>query len=378
MQGEGKIKVLQCIRQGKIGGGESHLLSLVENIERSVFDPVVLSFTDGPMIDRLQQLGVRTKVIYTEKPFDISKRKEVRRFIADEGVQLIHAHGTRAGSNVLWAAKKLKIPLIYTVHGWSFHQGQNAVVKKLRILGERYITQNATVNISVSESNRQTGVECIPSFKSVVINNGIDGHKFNPNGSFKDVRAELGIAPEKVLILFLARFTFQKQPLALLEAFKTASQHNPNLHLLMVGDGEQKEKAELYIASENLSNKVTLVTFRQDVADILHCADIYVLPSLWEGLPIGLLEAMAMGKAIIASDVDGTREVMQDGVNGWVINTETLVAGVANALEKLGEDEELRQKLGREAQRMIASRFDVKKMTTEIESVYRRLANKLQ
>src|SRR5450432_82617 len=68
MKTKGKIKVLECIRQGKIGGGESHLLNLVENLDRERFDPIVLSFTDGPMIDRLKQMGVETHIIFTEKP----------------------------------------------------------------------------------------------------------------------------------------------------------------------------------------------------------------------------------------------------------------------------------------------------------------------
>src|ERR1700739_1426094 len=97
-----QIKVLECIRQGQIGGGESHLLSLVENLDQSKFQPIVLSFTDGPMIERLNKMGVETHVIYTEKPFDVSKWKKVKQLLKQKDIQLVHAHGTRANSNVLW------------------------------------------------------------------------------------------------------------------------------------------------------------------------------------------------------------------------------------------------------------------------------------
>ncbi|WP_315816901.1 glycosyltransferase [Paraflavitalea speifideaquila] len=100
-----KIRILETIRQGQIGGGESHLLSLVENLDKDRYEPVVLSFTEGPMVDRLKAMGIQTEVIYTEKPFDISKWKRVKAFIEANNIQLVHAHGTRANSNVFWATK---------------------------------------------------------------------------------------------------------------------------------------------------------------------------------------------------------------------------------------------------------------------------------
>ena len=169
-----KIRVLECIRQGQIGGGESHLLSLVENLDKTQFEPAVLSFTDGPMIERLKQMGIPVHIIHTTKPFDVLKWKTVKKFIREQNVDLIHAHGTRANSNILWAAKSLGIPVIYTVHGWSFHPDQTPFTRKIRITGEKYLTSRSDLNISVSASNQQTGKDFIPSFHSVVINNGID------------------------------------------------------------------------------------------------------------------------------------------------------------------------------------------------------------
>src|SRR5579871_2763006 len=102
-----KIRVLECIRQGKIGGGESHLLSLTAHLDRTRFEPVVLSFTDGPMIERLREMGVETRLIHTEKPFDFRIWRQVKRLLEAEAPDIVHAHGTRANSNVLWAARSL-------------------------------------------------------------------------------------------------------------------------------------------------------------------------------------------------------------------------------------------------------------------------------
>ncbi len=365
-----KIKVLECIRQGQIGGGESHLLSLVENMDRNRFEPVVLSFTPGPMVDRLKEMGVETHVIYTERPFDIFKWKKVKDFIRDKKIDLVHAHGTRANSNVLWASKKLQIPVIYTIHGWSFHPDQKMIVQKLRIAGEKYLTSKSDLNISVSKSNQQSGKEFIKSFHSEVVNNGIDLQKFNPDKPHKDIRKKLGISTEEILVLFIARFTHHKQPLTLINAFSKALKNYPEMHLLMVGDGDQKDQATQLIQSLNLEKKITLLPFRQDVPDVLASADIYVLPSLWEGLPIGLLEAMSMQKAIIASNVDGTSEIIENNVNGILVQTDELIENTANAIVSLCKNKTLRQAYQQKAKETIAEKFNASTMTRQIEQLY--------
>jgi len=371
-----KYRILETIRQGQIGGGESHLLSLVENLDKSVFEPVVLSFTPGPMIERLKEMGIQTHVIYTEKPFDMSKWKQVKTFVESENIQLVHAHGTRANSNVYWAAKKLNLPLVYTIHGWSFHDDQNPIVKKIRVLGEKVLTRKSDVNISVAASNQATGKQYFKDFESVVINNGINQQKFNPDSALKNVREELHIPATDPLVVFVARFIHQKQPLVLIKAFAKASQQLPSLKLLLVGDGDQKEEALQLVKTLGIQEQVIFQQFRQDVPDVLAAGDIYVLPSLWEGLPIALLEAMAMGKAIIATAADGTREVIQHNANGILLPMENVEDNLAAAIVDLANDPAKRKKLGDAARATISERFSADKMTREIEQIYLKLLKK--
>lgn len=365
-----RLKVLECIRQGLIGGGESHLLVLMENIDRSRFDPVVLSFTGGPMIDKLNELGIKNYVIPSLRPFDVTVWGKVKKLMVEEGIELVHVHGSRANSNILWAARSLNIPVVYTVHGWSFHQDQHFLVRNLRVMGEKYLTSRTDLNISVSESNKQSGRQFIKGFESVVVNNGIDQKRFDPKKTYKDIRKEFNIPAEKVLVLFLARFTAHKQPLALIKAFTGAVQRNNRLHLLMVGDGDQKQEAVELIAKEGTGDQITLVPFRLDVPDIIAAADIYVLPSLWEGLPIALLEAMAMGKAVIGTKVDGTSEVIQDQENGLLIPTENLVKELEEKLVLLSQDETLRRSLQQKAITTVNEKYNAVNMTRQIEGLY--------
>lgn len=243
-------------------------------------------------------------------------------------------------------------------------------MRNIRVLGEKYLTSKTNCNISVSASNQQSGKKFIPSFKSVVINNGIDQNKFNPSKQFKNVRAELGIDAGKILVLFIARFTSHKQPLGLLKAFAKAFQQNNNLHLLMVGDGDEKAAALQMVTEENIQDAVTFQSFRQDVPDVLAAADIFVLPSLWEGLPIGLLEALAMGKAVIATNVDGTSEIIEHQKNGLLIETKNLVEDLTKALVLLASDERQRQSFSQAAINTVHQKYNASVMTRSIETLY--------
>jgi glycosyltransferase involved in cell wall biosynthesis len=368
------VKIIQCIRQGLVGGGETHLLSLMTHIDRSRFAPFVLSFTDGPMIQQLRSIDVPVEIIETTKAFDWKVWSKIRRLMAQHRFDLAHAHGTRAASNLLTPSRQLKTPLVYTIHGWSFHQDQNKLVYQLRKTGERYICQRSAANISVSASNQQTGKKEIgQAFHSSVINNGIDPQKFHPGNQYADIRNELGIPADALLFLFLARFTNHKQPLTLIRAFKLLLADYPDAKLLMVGEGDQRAEGEQLAAQLQLSDQIIFSDFRSDVPAILYAADVYVLPSLWEGLPIGLLEAMAMEKAVIGTNVDGTREVIQHGINGILAETNKRVEDLATAMGQLAANPSKRKELGQMARASILSNYNVEVMTRQTEQLYDRV-----
>ncbi|HEY8957174.1 glycosyltransferase family 4 protein [Chitinophaga sp.] len=368
----GKTRVLETIRQGKIGGGESHVLDLVASLDKTAFDPIVLSFTEGPMITALQKMNIPAFVIESEKAFDISVWKKVKKLMEDQQIDIVHVHGTRANTNVLWAARQLRLPVVYTIHGWSFHDGLHPLAKRLRIAAEKFITRKTQVNICVSESNRQTGIKALKGFSGIVVRNGINLQKFNPDAQYPDLRAEYGIPEDKLLVCFIARMTYQKDPVGMIRGFAAALQQAPQLHLLMIGDGELMDAATAAATAAGIEKQVTFAGFRQDVPAVLHAADIYCLPSLWEGFPIGVLEAMAMGKAVIASDVDGTKEAVQDGENGLLVPSGN-PAALAAAMVKVAGDSALRARLQNNAKAAIAANFNVAGMTEKIAAVYQQL-----
>ncbi len=369
-----KTNILHTIRQGKIGGGETHVLDLVQTLDKDRFNSAVISFTDGEMVDRLEKLGIKCYVIPTTKPFDCSVWSKVGEIATAENANIIHAHGTRACSNSFRAAKKRNIPLIYTIHGWSFHHTQPVYIRTVRELSERYLVRKSTVNIAVSDANRQEGIERLKMPHSVVVKNGVNLNKFSPEGAYKDIRRELNIPAETTLIGYIVRLTEQKDPLTFIRAIRCVTDRDgsANIRFLIVGDGDLKRQAVALADQLGVSSRIIFQDFRTDVPDILHAVDIYCLPSLWEGLPIGLLEAMAMKKTIVATPVDGTKEIVSDRENGLLVPIKD-PSKLADAVIELHNDRQLARRLAENAHKDIEQKYNVLKMTKEIENVYRQV-----
>lgn len=364
-----KIKILETIRQGKIGGGETHVLDLIANIDKIKFEPIVLSFTDGPMVERAKELGVDAHVIYTETPYDFRVWGKVKQFMIDHEIDIVHAHGTRANSNIFWAAKNLGLPIIYTVHGWSFHQDQKPWVKLLRVKSESFLTKKADVTISVSHSNQKDGIDLFGMSNSQVVNYGIDTEKYNPDGELINLREELGLPENKTIVGFLVRMTIQKDPLTLIRAIRKVKDQTSDIVFLLMGNGDLLDDAKALVKELEIEDMVVWSGFRQDIPNVLHTIDIYTLPSLWEGLPIGLLEAMTMAKPIVATGVDGSKEAIKDGKNG------TLIAcgdykNLAEAIIELHNDKTKMNSFGKKSREIILETYSVDRMCREVESIY--------
>lgn len=370
-----KARILEVIRQGIVGGGETHVLELSKRLDQQFFDPVVLAFTYGPMIDQLNELGIENYVIPTEKPFDINVWKKVTQLILENNIKMIHAHGTRALSNVFWAGKKSQVPVIYTVHGWSFHNDQSFWIKKIRVASEKFLCKQADKIINVSEANQKQGEGLFKDFDSTIIKNGIDLVKFDPDAVTNTVRDELAIPKDVTLVGFISRLTKQKDPITLIRAFRSALDQDEDLMLLLVGEGDMEDETKKLVAYYQINDRVHFLPYRRDVPELLKAIDVYCLPSLWEGLPIGLLEAMAMRKAVIATNVDGTSEVINDNENGLLINQGD-VNDLADKILLLHRDRNLTKKLSAAAKASIEKQFNISSMVKGIEKIYFSLLKK--
>jgi glycosyltransferase involved in cell wall biosynthesis len=365
------LRVLEVIRQGDVGGGESHLIDLVTGFDRRRVEPVVLAFTQGRMIDTLRAAGFTCHVIETRRPFDPHIQKDIRQLIRQEGIQMIHAHGSRAASNIFWLAYRMRLPLIYTVHGWSFHQDQSPLTYRLRAWSEKLICAFCSRIICVSESNRISGTEAFglkPRHTSV-IENGINLQRFNPDAQFADVRQQLGIGKDEFVVGLIARITLQKNPIAFVKSIEKAHRKEPRIRGLIVGDGDMKDEMIAYIYEHKIEDLFYLSPFRTDIPDVLHAIDVYCLPSLWEGLSIALIEAMAMRKPVVVTPTDGTREIIRDNKDGRIVNFDEPGELADAYIYYLRHPEKMRA-YGESARETVVQRFDNRRVAKQVEEIY--------
>lgn len=369
-----KLKVLEVIRQGQIGGGESHLLDLINFLSKDKFDLICLSFSDGEMISKLRQMGIKCYVMDSKKPFDLKIQKNIGDVIKEEGIKIVHAHGSRAASNVLLQVVMSRIPFVYTVHGWSFHSDQSFLVKRLRALSEKIICYFANDVICVSHSNEKTGKDVFGLKQAHVIENGINIDRFNPDLLHNNLRGDFGFSDSDFVIGFIARCTIQKNPIVFLQALKSSHEKNPQVKGLFIGEGDMDDEVDFFIHENQMQDYIFRSAFRTDVPDLLHCIDVYCLPSLWEGLSIALLEAMSMRKAIIATPTDGTKELIKHEKNGLVVPFND-VQSIVEAIDRFYQDRTLMTRCCIEARQFVAERFNAQRVADSVSDIYMKCYN---
>lgn len=367
--------MLEVIRQGQIGGGESHLADLIELMDRTDYEPICLSLTDGEMITRLRGIGVKCFIVETTRPFNISIQRRIIQIIKEENITIIHAHGTRAASNVLYPSIRLGLPLVYTVHGWSFHKDQGKITYTLRKWSEKLICRYATRVICVSEGSAETGRKAFRLTDPIVIKNGVNLKTFNRDKKSPLQRSDFGFSDSDFVVGFIARCTKQKAPLDYLEAVRLAHHNDIRIKGLFIGEGDMDAEVDKFISADKMEPYVFRSPFRTDVANILPLIDVYCLPSLWEGLSIGLLEAMATGCAIIATPTDGTQEVIKNEQNGLIVPF-CSPDKISDAILCLLTDENLRNRCRQNVASLVSEQFNAQRVADAVVDIYKNVPYK--
>lgn len=372
-----KIKVLQVIRLAE-GGMKEHFLSLLRNLDQNKFSLIAAGPFADKQAEELRSWGVG--VYQVPIPGKVSPRKdlacliELQRILAREKIDLIHMHGSKAALLGRLAARFSSTKYaVFTAHNFILDNYQSKIKKLFFSLLEQSLVPSTQKIITVSsalsqELRKQQG---IPPEKLVTIYNGLSIDQFCPAKSDNELKKRLGFSPEDLLIGTVTRLIPEKGIQYFLEsaAQVTNSRREQSIGFLIVGDGPFRPVLEKQAQGLGLSQQVVFTGYRKEIKELLSIMDIFVLPSLSEGLGIALLEAMAMEKPVIGSQVGGIPEVVQPGVNGYLFPPADSI-WLAEAILQLIDNPLERLKMGQAGRKTVEEKFSLQSMIKSVEDLY--------
>jgi glycosyltransferase involved in cell wall biosynthesis len=324
------LNVLHLISSSGFYGAERVSLELSKGLLAMGGRPVIAILVSNPEISRdmvreAGSSGIETRVLHCDAMFSLRVMRDLRGLIREKGIDLVHSHGYKSNFYALWATGR-KLPLVATNHNWLKHHWRlvaySLIDKRLIRLFDRIV--------AVSELIRNEMVEAgVPGGKITVIDNGVDVEEIE-----KQVRSALPgeMFPEDDATKIVGAIGSLKEEKGfrfLIEAAGNVVPTEGKVKFLIVGDGPLRGELERLAASRGAEGNIVFTGYRNDVYKLLGTFDIFVLPSVKEGLPMVLLEAMAAGIPVVATRVGAVPRVLIDGVNGLLVSP-----GDAGALRK--------------------------------------------
>jgi glycosyltransferase involved in cell wall biosynthesis len=379
------VNVVHIITKLELGGAQQNTLFTIAHLDRDIFRPYLISNHEGILVKEALNLKAVKVFLISELVRDINPYMDVKAFFKIKGVLkeikkenpapvIIHTHSSKAGILGRWAAKFVGVDaIIHTIHGFGFNDYQPFPIEKCFIFLEKVTARITDKFIAVSRANIERGSELgiFPPHKAILIRSGIEIENFKKMSIKADEKKrEIGIDPSLPLITMIGCLKPQKAPLDYVEvAHHVLQQREANF--ILVGDGVLRERVEKKIERLALGKRFKLLGWRMDIPQILAATDIFVLTSLWEGLPRVLPQAMSMELPIIATRVDGTPEAVVHGVNGFLIDPKDTKGAAERVIYLLDHPNEAK-KLGKRGREMV-DEFDIWRMMSEQEQLYQSL-----
>jgi len=371
-----KYKVLHIIDSFRIGGAQTFLRDLViQQKKNGLVDPVVCSLAGSNWIsDQIQDAGIQLISFEVKKnnPFEIIQIPfRLRALIKKNQYDLTHTHLNV--SNILgrMGAIMAKVPVV--VHEQRNESETINLFEKVLSIG---LNKNITRVICVSESTKVFNIEKkrIPSKKIKVIPNSIDLHEFSPKVpslNRKDLLENLKLNSSALIVIGVGRLVAEKRYDLFLRTAHQICKMKDNVFFLIVGDGDRRQELAQLTNELSLSNKVMFLGECSDVSSYLDISDVFLLVSDFEGLPLTVLEAMATGLPVVATNVDGTSEVLSRG-GGVLIPRDNYLEAAKSVLDLLN-DTSRREEIGREGQRVVRTHYNIENISKQVDTVYQEI-----
>jgi glycosyltransferase involved in cell wall biosynthesis len=357
-------KILIASTNADWAGAPIHVLTLVTALQTS-FDVFVVFGEDGPVRHALLAKGVASAVVPTLRS-SINPIRDFRcllaflRIVRSERPDLLHAHSSKAGMIARLAAYIHRLPCLYTVHGWGFGAGRTALQSALVFGVERCFSFiPGTAYLFVSNADQQVGIERLklnPN-RCLTVHNGMPDH---------GCRARV---ESSTTVIMAARVCHAKDHDLLLQSFEKC---RTPFRLVLVGEGTDSPGFHSRVMAEAPEKYayIDCLGLSDQVPQQLARAGVFVLCSRYEGLPLSIIEAMCAGLPIVATDVGGVRELVEDGMNGFLVPAGNQ-ATLSDCIDRLQNDITLRVRMGQASRQRYLSSFGDTQMATAVAQRYR-------
>ncbi len=356
-------------------GGERVLVNLVGHSDphKVISLTAILFDPEKPADDVLLALEAQNSpylVIPCEKRFDLKAMRSIVKIIREYNIDIIHCHEIKGRLYGLLTAKYSHLPIITSHHNWIRNKLSTTIFEYLDAFYIRFFDRIIPVSSSIWHMLRRYA---IPADKMRVIINGIDLEEKDHYNSRKiELRRSLHINEKNYIIGVVGRLSTEKGQRYFLEAARLILRERKDVSFVIVGDGHLREELEEFARSLKICEQIIFTGFRQDVETFYSLFDICIMPSLIEGTPMALLEAMAHEVCVVASDVGGIPDIINNMKNGILVQPRDSGA-IARAVNLVLDDFNLQEKLVKNAVKTIHERFSADRMAAQYEEEYRTL-----
>lgn len=378
------MHIVHYITRLIIGGAQENTLLTVEDQQNLFGDKVTLITgpglgPEGSLEERALQGGVDIRLLDVSRRainpwYDWKTYRQLLQLLKELKPELLHTHSSKAGIIGRFAARKLGLPCVHTIHGASFHFGQNRFAHRLYQELERQAAKSTDKWISVCDAmtDQYVAAGIAPREKFVTIYSGFDVEPFlSPPRPPQIVRSELGLSPDDVVIGKVARMFPLKGHEYIVRSAKTVVEKCPNVRFLLVGDGILRPQFEAELTAMGIRDRFVFTGLvpPSQVPELIHAMDIVVHTSVWEGLARVLPQGLIAGKPVVSYDIDGAKEVVFPGQTGFLVPPRS-IDELSTALCELASDPALRQRLGETGRARFTNQFRHQTMTSQIRDVY--------
>jgi glycosyltransferase involved in cell wall biosynthesis len=371
-----RLKVLNVLPYGDIGGSQKFVLSLCTYHDKCLFDvAIAVLFSGGTVSEDISKQDFDVNVLGMRSGFDWVRALRLIPIIRRQKIDIVNVHGQNPLGKL---CSILSFPpvIIHTDHGTTV--GASVKRRPRVVFSNRLLTPFINHFVAISKNMKKSLIlrERVPEGKITLIYNGVDVAKISKeSGNKNDLKKSLALPPAVPIFGTVGRLAPEKQYPLLFEVLARLRENKAEFFTIIVGDGPDRDSLEALIQKMRLKDHVRFLGYRNDVHRLLEIMDVFLFSSGGEAFSITLLEAMAKTKPIVAFDVEGVNEAVVDNRTGFLVPFGD-VKEFANRAKALLDSPLLRQQMGRMAFERVTTEFDIRKTIRKLEALYVRLMGK--